>query len=97
MANITIYQTGGTINIYEGTQASTVEMAKDKLLNKLYYARNKQTLGGREGWETLLDLYYSGNYKAMVKFIKACKGKGGKTRNECLECLHIIMKGGSQK
>lgn len=93
MANITIYQTGGTIHIYEGTQAQTVEMAKDKLLNKMYYARNKQTLGGRKGWEMLLDLYYAGNYKAMVKFIKACDGKGGKTRSECLECLRIIMKG----
>lgn len=89
MQNITI-NNHGTVNIYgEGNDNS----AKDKLLEKLYYARYKPTMGGYEGWLKLLDMYYLGNYRGMREFIKSCHGKGGKTRHECLNYLEIIMGG----
>ena len=91
MANITIHN-HGTVNIYEGANACTVEKAKDKLLSKLYFARYKQTHGGYEGWLKLLEMYHCGDYKQMCKYIKSCQGKGGRTRSECLECLAIIIK-----
>jgi len=92
MANITIHN-HGTVNIYEGADPSAIEKAKDKLLTKMYFARYKQTLGGYEAWLRLLDMYYCGNFKGMYKYINSCKGKGGKTRVDCLECLRTIMKG----
>lgn len=92
MANITIHNYG-TVNIHEGVDESAVSKAKDRLLNKMYFARYKQTLGGYEAWLRLLEMYHCGEYAQMVKFIKSCTGKGGKTRSECLECLATIMKG----
>lgn len=94
MSKIIINNTkGGVINIYNVNE-SPVSEARDTLLTKLYYARNKDTMGGREAWLQLLDWYYMGDYQAMYDLIKACKGRGGKTRHDCLECLNIIMKGG---
>ena len=91
MANITIHN-HGTVNIYEGVDPCAVEKAKDTLLSKMYFARYKQTLGRYEGWLKLLEMYYCGDYKQMRKYIKSLNGKGGKTRNECLECLKIILR-----
>ena len=78
----------GIINIYNGTDS-----AKDKLLTKLYYARYKPTIGGYEGWLKLLEMYFQGDFAGMKKFIKSCHGKGGKTRNECINYLDIIIGG----
>lgn len=67
--------------------------ARDQLLNKLYYVRmhRKNTFGGYENDEKLLDLYFSGKYAEMKALIRSCKGRGGKTRNECMRCLDIII------
>lgn len=89
MANITIYN-HGTINIYD-EHNHTVAEARNELLHKMYYARYKQTLGGYEGWLKLLDLYYSGDYKGMLKHLKSCKGKGGATRSQCMQKIKLIM------
>ena len=79
------------VNIYNDNDA--VSKAKDELLTKLYYARNKSTMGGYEGWLKLLDMYYIGNYVGMIDFISSCHGKGGKTRNECIRHLNTIIGG----
>ena len=78
-----------TINICD----DSIDKAKDRLLEKLYYARNKETMGGYKAWHELLDMYYCGNYAGMQEFIKSCKGRGGRTRNECIYYINIIMKG----
>ena len=78
-----------TINICE----DSINKAKDQLLEKLYYARNKETMGGYQKWHELLDMYYCGDYEGMKEFISSCSGKGGRTRNECIHYLDIIMKG----
>lgn len=95
MANIIIHNEGGTVNIYN-VNSTTVAEAKDKLLTKLYWARNKQTMGGYDAWLELLDMYYGFEWQAMYDHIKSYKGKGkgGKTRHDCLKLLEIIMKGG---
>ena len=69
----------------------SVKAARDTLLNKLYYARHKNTMGGIEAWEKLLDMYFTGRYTEMKAFIQSCKGYGGKTRNECIRCLDTII------
>lgn len=89
MQNITI-NNHGTVNIYA---EDLVGSAKDQLLTKLYYARNKETMGGYEAWLRLLDMYYAEDFKGMKEFIESCKGRGGKTRNECLRHLNIIIGG----
>ena len=67
--------------------------ARDELLNKLYYVRmhRKTTFGGYENDEKLIDMYFSGKYTDMKTLIKSCKGRGGKTRNECIRCLDTII------
>ena len=94
MANIVIHN-NGTVNIYN-VNSTTVAEAKDALLTKLYWARNKQTMGGYEAWLKLLDMYYAFDWQGMYNHIKSHKGigKGGRTRNECLRLLETIMKGG---
>lgn len=91
MANITI-NNNGTVNIYNVNDTSVSE-EKDKLLTKLYWARHKSTMGGYSAWLELLDMYYANEWKQMYGYIKAFRGKGGKTRNECLKSLEIIMRG----
>jgi hypothetical protein len=82
--NSTVY-----ININEETASD----AKDKLLTKLYYARHKETMGGYTAWHKLLDMYYISNYQGMREFIMSCRGRGGKTRNECIALINIIEGG----
>ena len=89
MQNITI-NNHGTVNIYA---EDLVNKAKDLLLTKLYYARHKETMGGYEAWHELLDMYYCADFEGMKEFIESCKGHGGKTRNECIRCLNIIIGG----
>ena len=89
MNNFTINNSTVYININD----NIVSDAKDKLLTKLYYARNKSTIGGHAAWENLLHMYYMGNYQGMKNFISSCRGKGGKTRNECVELINIIIGG----
>ena len=92
MADIIIHN-HGTVNIYN-VNDTTVSEAKDKLLTKLYWARNKQTMGGYDAWLQLLDMYYAFDWQGMYNHIQSYKGKGkgGRTRNECLELLKTIMK-----
>jgi hypothetical protein len=89
MQNFTINNSTVYININD----TTVSDAKDKLLTKLYYARHKQSMGGYAAWHELLHMYYMGNYQGMKEFINSCRGKGGKTRNECIHLINIIMGG----
>lgn len=91
MSNIIIKNS--TVNIYT---EDSISKAKDELLTKLYYARNKDTMGGYEAWLKLLDMYFIGDYIGMYNFIKSCHGKGGKTRSECIKKLNIII-GGTSK
>ena len=92
MANIVI-NNFGIVNVYN-VNDTTVAEAKDALLNKLYWARNKPTMGGYEAWLNMLDMYYAGEWQEMYDLIKACKGKGGKTRHDCLALIETIMEGG---
>lgn len=89
MNNFTINNSTVYININEGS----VNEARDQLLTKLYYARHKPTMGGYAAWHKLLGMYYMGNYQGMKEFIMSYKGKGGRTRNECINYLDIIMGG----
>ena len=95
MANIVIHN-NGIVNIYN-VNDTTVAEAKDALLTKMYWAArtNKQTMGGRDGWLQLLDMYYAFDWQGMYNHIISYKGKGkgGKTRNECLRLIETIMKG----
>lgn len=80
-------------NICVSINDGSISEAKDELLTKLYYARNKQTMGGHKGWEYLISLYFSGDYSGMIDYIRSCKGYGGKTRNECIRLLNTIEGG----
>ena len=93
MANIVINQYGGTIIICESIDQlkAKADEAKDKLLNKMYFARHKQTLGGYAAWKKLCDMYYCEDYEGMREYIADCKGYGGKTRKDCIACLDIII------
>ena len=93
MGNITIHQNGGTIIICGHTDElkAKANEERDKLLNKMFWARYKDTLGGYEAWKKLVEMYHCGEYEEMCEHIKNCKGKGGKTRNECLESLSVII------
>ena len=83
----------GTINMY--TTEDLVERAKDRLINRMYYARNSDNvIGGREGWLQLIEMYDCGNYQGMKEFISNCKGRCGIRRQEMLECLDIIIEKG---
>ena len=90
--SITINNNGGTVNIVYINES--VSDARNKLLDKLYYARNKDTMGGYKAWLNLLDMYHSNDFQGMKEFISSCTGRGGKTRSECLEHINTIMKGG---
>lgn len=81
-----------TVSIYEAEDK--VEKAKSELLNRLYYAREKDTMGGRDGWLELLDMYFMYRYEDMVEKIQSFTGKGQATRNACLKCLNTIIEEG---
>jgi hypothetical protein len=68
------------------------EEARDQLLTIMYYARNKETLGGYDAWLELLDFYYCGDFEAMKNYISGLSGMGGATRNKCLRLIDIITK-----
>lgn len=82
----------GTVNI---SNADNISEARNELLRKMYYARNKETLGGYQAWKQLLDWYYALEYNKMIEHLRNCKGRGGKTRNECIRHLNIIINGGN--
>lgn len=73
--------------------AEETEHARNELLSLMYYARNKETLGGYQKWQEMLDWYYSGDWVSMCSHILSCTGKGGATRKKCLKYIAIIMKG----
>lgn len=80
------------ITIYE--KEDKVEKAKSDLLSRMYYARDKETMGGYDGWLKLLDLYFKQEYEAMLETIRAFSGKGGATRAACCRYLETIIKEG---
>lgn len=82
--NITI-NNYGTIHITD----EVVKNAKNKLLNRMYYARYKDTLGGYQTWLELLDYYFMGNYAKMYSIIASCPKSS--TRTLCLNYLKDIM------
>lgn len=79
--------------VYININEDDISKERDKLLTNLYFARNKSTMGGYAAWHELLHMYYMGNYQGMKEFIQSCRGRGGKTRNECIKSLDIIMGG----
>ena len=81
-----------TVSIYEAEDK--VEKAKSELLNRLYYDREKDTMGGRDGWLELLDMYFMRQYEEMVEKIQSYTGRGQATRNACLKYLNTIIKEG---
>ena len=81
-----------TVSIYEAE--NKVEKAKSELLNRLYYAREKDTMGGYQGWLELLDMYFMREYEAMVERIQSYAGYGQATRNACLKYLRTIIEEG---
>lgn len=81
-----------TVSIYEAEDK--VEKAKSELLNRLYYAREKDTMGGYQGWLELLDMYFMREYEAMVERIQSYSGYGQATRNTCLKYLRTIIEEG---
>ena len=91
MQNITI-NNHGTVNIISASDI--IGEAKDDLLRKLYYARNKNTIGSYQGWKQLLDWYYAFEYNKMIDYLKSLSGAGGATRNYCISKIKIIMSGG---
>ena len=84
--NITI--TNSTVNFYE---KDIVAEAKDELLRRLFYSRNKDTLGGYSNWINRLDHYYRGEYEEMIENISSFKGAGGVTRKTCLRLISTII------
>ena len=78
-----------TVTIYE--REDRVEKAKSDLLTKLYHSREKETMGGREMWLELLDMYFRLDFEGMREVIAAFTGKGGATRAACLRCLDVII------
>lgn len=87
-----IYIKDSNVTIYE--REDRVEKAKSDLLTKLYHAREKDTMGGRETWLELLDMYFKYDYEGMREVISGFSGKGGATRAACLRCLDIIIEEG---
>lgn len=67
-----------------------VEAAKNDLLERMYHARELPTMGGREVWLDLLDMYYTGSWDEMIATISLFTGPGGRTRRTCLRDLKII-------
>ena len=84
--NITI--TNSTVNFYE---KDVVAEVKDELLRRLFYSRNKDTMGGYDNWINLLDHYYRGEFEEMIENIKSFKGAGGATRKICLRLINVII------
>ena len=79
--NITINNYGGNITINEVPKKNFDP--RSTLLSRMYYARNKQTLGGYDAWLKLLE---------MIEHISSCKGRGN-TKSVCLKCLNMIKAG----
>ena len=90
MKNAKISITNSTVVVYE--YDNQAESARDELLRKLFYARNKATMGGISNWEKLLDNYYSGEYEEMIENISSFSGPGGATRNACIRLIKTIAK-----
>lgn len=66
------------------------ETAKNDLLSRMYYARELPTMGGREVWLELLDMYYTRDWDGMIETIRRFKGAGGRTRAACIRDIEII-------
>lgn len=90
MKNAKISINNSTVVVYE--YDNQAESARDELLRKLFYARNKATMGGVSNWEKLLDNYYSGEYEEMIENISSFSGPGGATRNACIKLIKTIAK-----
>ena len=81
----------GVSGIEQGSnRAGTITAAKNDLLDRMYHARELPTMGGREVWLDLLDMYYTGSWDEMIETISLFTGPGGRTRQTCLRDLKII-------
>lgn len=96
MANIKI-ENHGNITIVDSNLSFSESDAKDELLSKLFYARHQQTMGGYKVWQDLIELYFQGRYSEMIEEIQKYNGRGSKTRNRCIELLHIIIEQSSKE
>ena len=77
-------------NVYiNDEKESEISKAKDQLLNILFYNRNSDSWGGREGWVEMLDLYFKGAYEMIYEQIESFKES--KSKDAALSCLHLII------
>ena len=88
--NATVSINNSTVVVYECDNHA--KNARDELLEKLFYARHKATMGGISNWEKLLDHYYSGEYEEMIENISSFSGPGGATRKACIQLIKTIAK-----
>jgi len=70
-----------------------VDHAHDDLLRRMFYARNKDTLGGYEAWVELCRMYGGLEYAAMLEYLQSLHGYGQATRNTLIRALETIIKG----
>lgn len=66
-----------------------VEAAKNDLLDRMYHARELPTMGGREVWLDLLDMYYTGSWDEMIETISLFTGPGA-TSSTSISSLQIV-------
>ena len=77
-------------NVYINDEKEVeVSKAKDQLLNILFYKRNSDSWGGREGWVTMLDWYFRGAYEMLYEHIESF-GES-KSKDAALSCLRPII------
>lgn len=82
-------------NVIVANNHDNVSKARDTLLTRMYYAREKPTLGGYSTWKWLLDRYYCGEYYEMYDYISHCPKSA--TRSICLKALSTIMGGENEE
>ena len=70
-----------------------VSHAHDDLMRRMFYARNKDTLGGYSAWVELCRMYGGLEYEAMLQYLRSLHGYGQPTRNTLIKSLETIIKG----
>ena len=77
-------------NVYiNDEKESEISKAKDQLLNILFYKRNSDSWGGRDGWVEMLDLYFKGAYEMLYEHIEGFSES--KSKDAALSCLRPII------
>ena len=70
-----------------------VEQARDELRRRLFYAKAKDTIGGRDGWVKLCKMCDGFEYAEALEYLSAIHGRGQATRNVCIDNLKTILRG----